>query len=109
MSYSYTMKPVALPPGRERLSTKSPPTGSTTLTNWIGTFLVACSNGLAADGPAQLHQRLMERSDAGLKFHIIRSCGQNYSDPPHSLGLLRPRRERPCSRTAEQRDEIAPS
>jgi hypothetical protein len=28
-------------------------------------------------------------------------------DPPHPLALLRPRRERPCSSAAEQRDEGA--
>ena len=39
------MKPVALPPGRARLSTKPPPTGSPTIGNTIGTVRVACSNG----------------------------------------------------------------
>ena len=38
-------KPVALPPGRARLSTKPAPTGSVTCTNTIGTVRVACSNG----------------------------------------------------------------
>ena len=39
------MKPVALPPGRARLSTKPAPTGSATTANTIGTVRVACSNG----------------------------------------------------------------
>ena len=39
------MKPVALPPGRARLSTKPAPTGSATIANTIGTVRVACSNG----------------------------------------------------------------
>ena len=39
------MKPVALPPGRARLSTKPAPTGSPTTGNTIGTVRVACSNG----------------------------------------------------------------
>ena len=39
------MKPVALPPGRARLSTKPAPTGSTTAGNTTGTVRVACSNG----------------------------------------------------------------
>ena len=43
--YSNWMKPVALPPGRARLSTKPPPTGSATVANTIGTVRVACSNG----------------------------------------------------------------
>src|SRR5262249_44115111 len=43
--YSNDMKPVALPPGRARLSTKPAPTGSPTIGNTIGTVRVACSNG----------------------------------------------------------------
>src|SRR5262245_5474426 len=43
--YSYWTKPVALPPGRARLSTKLAPTGSATSVNIIGTVRVACSNG----------------------------------------------------------------
>src|SRR5262245_22482796 len=30
-----------------------------------------------------------------------------HADAPHPPGLLRPRRERPCNRAAEQRDELA--
>ena len=64
---------------------------------------------VAADGPAQLRQRLQERPDAGLKFRIVRGCGQEHADAPHPLGLLRARRERPRRRrAAEQRDELAP-
>ena len=36
----------------------------------------------------------MERPDAGLKFRIVRGCGQEHADAPHPLGLLRARRER---------------
>ena len=43
--YSNCTKPVALPPGRERLSTKPEPTGSGTFANTIGIVLVAWSNG----------------------------------------------------------------
>ena len=39
--YSNCMNPVALPPGRDRLSTNPLPTGSATLTNTIGTVRVA--------------------------------------------------------------------
>ena len=49
--YSNEMKPVALPPGRARLSTKPAPTGSMTRTNTIGTVRVACSNGAAVAVP----------------------------------------------------------
>ena len=141
------VKPVVLPPGRARLSTKPAPTGSGTFANTIGTVRVACSNGasgagasgqddvrrerdqfrrisrdrvgiaaapaifdphVAADGPAQLLQPLQERSDAGLRFGIVRGQVREHADAPHSLGLLRPRRERPRRRrTAEQRDELA--
>ena len=44
---------------------------------------------VAAEAPIQLLQPLQERPDAGLKFGIIRGCGQQHADPPHSLGLLR--------------------
>ena len=43
---------MALPPGRGKLSTKPPPTGSMRPTNTIGTMRVACSN--APTGPAPL-------------------------------------------------------
>ena len=45
------MKPVALPPGRARLSTKPAPTGSVTIGNTIGTVRVACSNGPTVEAP----------------------------------------------------------
>src|SRR5262249_32678833 len=62
---------------------------------------------VATDHPAQLLQLLQERTDASLIFRIIGGCSLDDADPPHALGLLRPRRERPCRRTAEQRDERA--
>src|SRR5215472_15914229 len=62
---------------------------------------------VAADGPSQQRQLLQERPDPGLKFRIIRGCGQEHADPTHTLTLLRSRRERPRSRAAEQRDELA--
>ena len=43
--YSNIIKPVALPPGRDRLSTKPALTGSGTITNTIGTVRVTWSNG----------------------------------------------------------------
>ena len=49
--YSNCMKPVALPPGRARLSTKPAPTGSATIANTIGTVRVACSNGAMVEVP----------------------------------------------------------
>ena len=49
--YSNVIKPVALPPGRDRLSTKPEPTGSGTSTNTIGTVRVARSNCCVAGAP----------------------------------------------------------
>src|SRR5262249_59274550 len=43
--YSNSIKPVALPPGRDRLSTKPEPTGSLVFVNTIGTVRVAWSAG----------------------------------------------------------------
>src|SRR5262249_13183349 len=63
---------------------------------------------VAADGPAQDRKPLLESPDPGLKYRIVRRCGQQHADPPHSLLLLRARRERPCHRAAEERDELAP-
>ena len=38
------------------------------------------------------------------------AAGHEHADAPHPLGLLRARRDRPrCRRTAEKRDELAPS
>ena len=51
MLYSKSMKPVALPPGRARLSTKPPATGSAMIGNTIGTVRVACSNGPTVEVP----------------------------------------------------------
>ena len=53
MLYSNSMKPVTLPPGRARLSTKPAPTGSATIANTIGTVRVACSNGPTVALPGQ--------------------------------------------------------
>ena len=57
MPYSNSIKPVALPPGRARLSTKPAPTGSANDVNTIGTMWVACSNDPAVDAPGQDHVR----------------------------------------------------
>ena len=41
---------------------------------------------VATDGPAQLPQRLLERLNAGLIFRIVRGCGHEHTDAPHSAG-----------------------
>src|SRR5262249_4395784 len=43
---SYETKPVALPPGRARLATKPPPTGSIVVTNTIGRVRLACCKAI---------------------------------------------------------------
>src|SRR5215471_394886 len=63
---------------------------------------------VAADAPAGLLETLQERAEAGLKFPIVRSRGQENANEAHLLALLRPRRNRPSRRrAAEQRDELA--
>jgi hypothetical protein len=39
---TYAANPVALVPGRDRLPTQPPPTGSIVVTNTIGTVRLAC-------------------------------------------------------------------
>jgi hypothetical protein len=63
---------------------------------------------IAAVGPAQLLQPLQKRRHAGLSFGIVCGATQEYANPPHSIGLLRARRQRQRRRrTAEKRDELA--
>jgi hypothetical protein len=51
---------------------------------------------------------LSKRADFKLFFLIILCRIHQDADPPHPFGLLRARRERPCScRATEQRDELA--
>src|SRR5262245_57415091 len=65
---------------------------------------------VAAIGPAQFLQALQERRDARLCLLIVRGQAHEYADAPHPLALLRPRHSPPRRRrTAEQRDDLAPS
>jgi hypothetical protein len=43
---------------------------------------------------------LLECCEAGLPVWIIRGPVHEYTDPPHTLGLLRPRDQRPSRRGA---------
>src|SRR5262245_17648703 len=58
--------------------------------------------------PTQVLQRLAERRNARLCLRIALGKAHQHADPPHALALLRARRDRPCCRAAEQRDERAP-
>jgi hypothetical protein len=52
---------------------------------------------------------LAKRPHVGLSGGIAFRAKRKHSDPSNSVGLLRARRKRPCSRhAAEQRDELAP-
>src|SRR5262249_17109558 len=64
---------------------------------------------VAAVAPSQLLQGLLERRQLDLAAWIVRGPVHEHTEPPHALGLLRPRRERPrYCRAAEQRYERAP-
>src|SRR5215472_146359 len=65
---------------------------------------------VSAVGPASFLQALYEGITAGKQFRIVRSqAAPEHAYAPHALALLRTNRERPSSRAAEQRDEIAPT
>src|SRR5262249_6404246 len=52
---------------------------------------------------------LRESGEPGLTFRIIGGEIHEHADAPHPLALLRARRERPCGRAADQRDELPAS
>jgi hypothetical protein len=52
---------------------------------------------------------LRERREAKLRLRIVLVVLSEHADPPHALGLLRPRREWPRRRRAKPRDELSPS
>src|SRR5262249_21671925 len=62
---------------------------------------------VAAFRPPELLERFPKCCDPGLCFRVDLGIAHQHADPPHPLGLLRPRRERPCCRATEQRDELA--
>src|SRR5262249_16150716 len=64
---------------------------------------------IATHTPAQLLQRVNEGFDTSLCFRVVGCKRRQHTNPPHALGLLRARRERPCRRrAAEQCHELAP-
>jgi hypothetical protein len=66
---------------------------------------------VAAVGPAQLLHSLEERRDPVRYLGIVRGgAAHEHTDPPHAVGLLRARRQRPRYRRAAKRDnEFSPS
>src|SRR5262245_66230952 len=63
---------------------------------------------IAAFCPAKLLKSIQKGLEAGLKFQIALGCLKQHADTPHPLALLRPRSKRPCRRTADKTDELAP-
>jgi hypothetical protein len=62
---------------------------------------------ITAIDPTQLLKPLRERGEPGLRLGIGFAQCHEHADPPHAVGLLRPRRERPSDRrAAHQRDEL---
>src|SRR5262249_29670132 len=63
---------------------------------------------IAALGPTELLQFLPQRRDHSLCRRIGLGIIHQHTDPPHPVGLLCSRRERPSrGSAAEQRDELA--
>ena len=62
---------------------------------------------VAAVGPPQFPQLLLQSRDATLPLWIVLGEDGEHADPAHLL-TLRARGERPRSRAADQRDELAP-
>src|SRR5262249_35199674 len=62
---------------------------------------------IASFRPSQLLQLLPKCAHARLRLDIGPGIADQHPDPPHPLGLLRARRERPCGSTAKERDELA--
>src|SRR5262245_57728122 len=64
---------------------------------------------VAAVAPSQLLQGLLECRQLDLAAWIVRGPVHEHTEPPHALGLLRARRERPSGYTAADKcDEVPP-
>jgi hypothetical protein len=64
---------------------------------------------VAAIGPTQVRKRLRKRRDESLQQGIVFVERSEDANPPHTLALLRPRRQRPYCRAAKARNKFAPS
>jgi hypothetical protein len=62
---------------------------------------------VAAIGPTKARKGLRERREGRLRRGIVFVARHEHADAPHARVLLRPCRERPCSRAAKERDEVA--
>ena len=98
MPYSNDVKPVMLPPGRARLSTKPAPTGSTTPTNTIGTVRVACCNaahGRAASGHNDIRRERDELADVSAHKVDVAGAPRTEVEPDGALGPAQLRKRLP--------------
>ena len=94
--YSNCIKPVALPPGRDRLLTRPAPTGSGTITNTIGTVRVACSNCAAATSPLA---RITSGARAANSAAYLRMLSALAAPQRDSIRTLRPSVQPNCCST----------
>jgi hypothetical protein len=99
MLNSYAAKPVALPPGRARLSTQPPPTGSMVVTNTIGTVRLTCCKAPTIEPavPTMTSGESATNSAAYLRKRSRSSAPQRYSMrtlPP----TVQPRSWSPCAK-----------
>src|SRR5262245_40223956 len=62
---------------------------------------------VAAFLPAEAFKSLPKCCEPLLPYGAASRAMHQHADPPHPLGLLRARRERPRRRATEQRDELA--
>jgi His Kinase A (phospho-acceptor) domain len=70
--------------------------------------IIGLTEMMVTNRGAPRDETLQKRPDAGLKFGIVRSRGQENANAPHPLASLRTRRERPRrGRAAEKRHERA--
>src|SRR6516162_7982638 len=94
MPYSNSMKPIALPPGRATVSTKTAPTGSPTCTNTIGTVRVACSSGPVA---ALVAARMTSGASATNSPAYLRMRSGSPAPQRMSMRALRPSIQPDCA------------
>jgi hypothetical protein len=73
----------------------------------ITTAPTKVNSHVAAIGPTQVRKRLSEPRHPSIKG-IVFVESHEHADPTHPAALLRARRDWPCRRAAEERDELAP-
>jgi len=103
--YSNGVNPVALPPGRDKLSTKPAPTGSGTYANTIGTVRVACSSGPTVALPLA---KIM--SGAGRQFRCVFANTLRITSAPPDIRFARcaPRSNQMAAMLLKSRDPGLP-